>query len=377
MTEIHPARLMDFETMYAAIQEREAAGLVKRQTDGNLAIFNYAKRCQFDKAWDEITTITRGLVLDTVSRTVVATAFPKFFNLGERKEFSEPKDDMYAWEKVDGSMGLVFCHEGRWRVATRGSFTSPQAAAGQRILDACGYDLGKLDNGWTLLFEIVAPETRVVVPYEGERLVLLGAYSPSGVFKDPLSVVVGTDERFNMPLIYGEYTTLEDVRAAAEKLPATEEGFVCHWPRSGVRMKVKGAAYVAAHRAASHCRPLDVWSLLRDGTPETRHAAKAAMPPGLAADLDIMSAILMQKHEDWFCIADDWYRLNRGLDRKGYAQAMSYFKCKHMQRVAWALYDGKFDAAMKHVWDKIRPDNNVLPGYIPSLAMNNIDEATP
>lgn len=375
MAEVHLARLMDFETMYAAIQEREAAGLVKRQTDGNLAIFNYTKRCQFDKAWDSITTITRGLILDTVSRTVVATSFPKFFNVGERKDFVEPDEEMVAWEKVDGSLGVVFCDTGSWRVATRGSFTSPQAAAGQRILDKCSEMLSMMGVGWTYLFEIVAPETRVVVPYDGERLVLLGAYKPDGIFWDPFSI--GLDMGiFHQPK-EKVGLSLAEVRAIAETMPATEEGFVCHWPRSGVRVKVKGAAYVAAHRAASHCRPLDVWALLRDGTQEARDTAKAAMPPGVAADLDILSAILMRKHEDWFCIADDWYRLNRGLDRKGYAQAMSYFKCKHMQRVAWALYDGKFDAAMKHIWDKIRPDNNVLPGYIPSLAMNNIDEATP
>ena len=62
----------------------------------------------------------------------------------------------------------------RWRVNTRGSFQSEQAHRGEEFLAKT--DTAHLPRDWTLLFEIVCPESKVVVRYDFEGLRMLAAY---------------------------------------------------------------------------------------------------------------------------------------------------------------------------------------------------------
>lgn len=388
MAFIHPARTIPFDDLLREIEDREAKKLVRRDTLGPLAIFNYTKACTWEKAWDPITCLTRGLVLDIVSRKVVATPFPKFFNHGEAKDESWATDGEFeVWDKIDGALGVTFHHDGRWHLATKGAFRSPQAVAGQRILARCHQEAMLL--GVTYLVEIVAPETRVIVPYDGERLVLLGCYTEAGKFVDPIRALATADFGFEAPEDHPHLTTIRQVVSVAAALPATKEGFVLHWPTTGRRLKVKGPAYVAAHKAASHCRPLDVWSLLRDGTTETRDAAYNVIPAELKPDWDRMVEILQNAWQD---ICDNLHEgLSKAseLDRKSYASKVAALDRSELRSLAWAYYDycqypgdrdwsaRSFRKLEQKIFDQIRPDGNVLPGYTPSLAMNNVDEATP
>lgn len=66
----------------------------------------------------------RGLVVNTSDWSLVARAFPRFFNWGEVQDempfFNWEKSA--ALEKVDGSLCLFYYFAGEWRVNTRGSF---------------------------------------------------------------------------------------------------------------------------------------------------------------------------------------------------------------------------------------------------------------
>jgi RNA ligase len=71
----------------AAFRMREAQGLINcisHPTD-DLLLWNYTTKCQFAQAWDEVTVQARGLITRS-DGTIVALAFPKFFNLSERPE---------------------------------------------------------------------------------------------------------------------------------------------------------------------------------------------------------------------------------------------------------------------------------------------------
>ena len=66
----------------------------------------------------------RGLVLNTEDNSIVAHAFPRFFNWGEVAD-EMPLfnwDKATALEKVDGSLCLFYHFNGEWHVNTRGSF---------------------------------------------------------------------------------------------------------------------------------------------------------------------------------------------------------------------------------------------------------------
>jgi RNA ligase len=45
-----------------------------------------------------------------------------------------PTENFEVYEKMDGSLGIVFWYRGQWVVATRGSFTSDQANKAREIL---------------------------------------------------------------------------------------------------------------------------------------------------------------------------------------------------------------------------------------------------
>jgi RNA ligase len=58
-----------------------------------------------------------------------------------------------VWEKMDGSLLIVFWYEGKWIVATRGSFTSDQAIKGVELLKKYNTDI--MFRHLTYCFEII------------------------------------------------------------------------------------------------------------------------------------------------------------------------------------------------------------------------------
>src|SRR5271170_895905 len=106
-------------------------GFLRISEKDSLILYGYTDRCTFDRHWNEYTLVARGLIIHKFSGQVVAKPLSKFFNLNETEETSFknlPKDMPYeAFEKVDGSLGIIFNYNGVWQVATRGSFYSEQA----------------------------------------------------------------------------------------------------------------------------------------------------------------------------------------------------------------------------------------------------------
>lgn len=90
---------------------------IKEKKFGNISSFNFTEKAFYDKVWDEQTTKSRGLYLDTLKGKVVARAYDKFFNINERPE---TKFDMLqyklqfpvtAYVKENGFLGIVSYNE--------------------------------------------------------------------------------------------------------------------------------------------------------------------------------------------------------------------------------------------------------------------------
>lgn len=163
----------------AALAAEIADERVTRKTHPTLplSILTYSRTCQYDNHWTEITTRCRGLVVDESTGRIAAWCLPKFFNHSQHNgqyPFAPPlpTEPFEVYDKVDGSLAIVFHFAGAWRVASKGSFISEQAQWAQQHLDRA--DTGALDVTVTYLAEALYPENRIVVNY-GERrdLVLL------------------------------------------------------------------------------------------------------------------------------------------------------------------------------------------------------------
>ena len=246
--------LLDPAGLSAAIE----AGHVKRQhhPDLPLMVLNYTNRCQFERAWTDVTRQCRGLIVHE-DGTIVARAYRKFFNYGEDEtplDLSEPAE---VTDKADGSLGICYPVPGGWAVATRGSFTSGQALHATALLRDRYPDFTPPD-GMTVLWEIVYPANRIVVDYRGlDDLILLGAVdiaTGETVGPDWLSLWPGPQvETF-------PYRSLADA-IAAEPRPGAE-GMVVHFPRLGHRLKIKQADYVVLHRVLTQTTARTVWEFL-------------------------------------------------------------------------------------------------------------------
>ncbi len=136
---------------------------VREHPSAPLYIYNYTAKAQFDRMWNEATRQCRGLILDAKGE-LISRPFRKFFNLGELE--TPPEGSCLSWEKYDGSLGVSYMVDGRWAIASRGSFMSDQALKASALLDD-KYAAAKkhMNPAYTYLFEIIYPDNRIVVDY--------------------------------------------------------------------------------------------------------------------------------------------------------------------------------------------------------------------
>ncbi len=226
-----------------------------------LSIYNYTRKTQYEKLWDNITKSCRGLVLDNQGN-VIAKSFDKFFNMEEHKPEEIPNEDFEVYEKLDGSLGILFWYQGKWIMCSKGSFTSSQSIKGRQILDE-KYDVHPIPKGYTTLVEIIYPENRIVCDYgDDEMLVVLSMINNSNGKELDYDSLLKINEVTKMPVVK-KYDAVQDYRSLKSSISKDKEGYVIKF-RNGLRMKVKGEDYVYLHRLLTEFSNVDIWEYLKD-----------------------------------------------------------------------------------------------------------------
>ena len=148
-----------------------------------LAIYSYGRKAVFGNIWDDITTKTRGLIVDVTTNEIIARSYEKFFsveqmpqllNEAEKEELSG--NQPIITEKVNGCLGTFWRYGLHWGIATKGSFHSPHAKFATEWMEKHIEEHGKLvfPEGYTPVFEIICQEIQPhVIKYEHDGLVLL------------------------------------------------------------------------------------------------------------------------------------------------------------------------------------------------------------
>lgn len=241
-------------------EEMRNAGFIKSQRHptfpDDLAIVNYTTKAQVNYHWNDVTEQCRGLIYNPVTLEVIKRPFRKFYNYDEKQAPNiHPLDMVTAFDKMDGSLGVVYyTPDGEMNVATRGSFSSDQAKWATEKLRTKSSRLLRKD-GETDLFEIIYPENRIVVGYDGfEGLVYLGTIvNDTGEFKYQPDVWTGSRSE---ALFRGAF---QELFALPERDNA--EGFVVVRD-DGARVKVKYAEYVKLHRIVSRLSERSIWEMM-------------------------------------------------------------------------------------------------------------------
>jgi len=158
-------------------------GLVtaRRHNTLPLTIYCYGRKAVFDQIWDDVTTRTRGLIVDDAG-VIVARPYEKFFSLEQLPtsvdihEIDKKYGPPTITEKVNGCLGIFWKYGIHWGVASKGSFHSPHAEFATKWLEDHVEHNGKLvfPDGYTPVFEIICQEIQPhVIKYTYDGLYLL------------------------------------------------------------------------------------------------------------------------------------------------------------------------------------------------------------
>lgn len=242
-----------------------AEGWIKRQkhADLNLIIWNYTEKTQFNRKWDPITSLCRGLITDDTGK-IVGRSFDKFHNY-EEQDLKEARN-VRIFNKADGSLGILFNYKGEWIFTSRGSFESPQAIKGRSMIPK-GL-LNVLDPSITYVFEIIFPENRIIVNYgTKECLIFLAAFKTNGteiheingqpIFDFMTDNEVETIEEYTA--LHPELVVFEDLKY--KNIP-NMEGYVVLI--GDTRIKIKFENYKELHKMKSNLNVKTVFEKIRN-----------------------------------------------------------------------------------------------------------------
>ena len=326
------------------LNQYQSQGLLYQQVHPTLplSIWNYSEKVQYDSLWDDITLFCRGLVTDDKGN-VVARPFRKFFNIEEGKH--TPTEQFQVFEKMDGSLGILFFYGDEWVFASRGSFTSDQALKFKEIFTK-KYKTSHLYTPNTYLFEIIYPENRIVVDYVNiEDVVMLGEINTES--GEELDLDHYTNSIFN---VVKEYNGIKDYSSLKSLVDNNAEGFVVRFS-NGDRMKIKGEEYLRLHRIMTNLSTTSVWEILSTNGKIDEFIKDVPDEffkkiQDFAFDLSLRYYNLMKEYTECFEIIK-----NKTEDRKSFAEESKRYPHPSL---LFGLLDGKDISPM--IWKMIKPE---------------------
>lgn len=213
----------------------------------------------------------RGLILDEDTLEPVSVPFFKFGNVGESYCPEIDWTTARCGEKVDGSLIKIVNVGDNLLISTNGTILASKAPIAEQLgcrysffgdivaeqLDAVLEKSGwqkKLqeeglcalwEEGYTYMFELCSPWTRVVVPHKENKLYFLGkrnneTFEETYFTDDPIF-----SKLFDTPKVFS-LKSIDECLAATKEMPWDEEGYVVCDNKFN-RVKVKSPSYVAAH----------------------------------------------------------------------------------------------------------------------------------
>ena len=368
---LHPAWSMPFAELISGLDEAWLQGAAYSRTNNDgLQLWNYTDRCVYEKMWTPITISARGLIVDPANQKIVATPFPKFFNLGERPD-AVPSTPFEVFEKVDGSLIIIFFHNEKWQTTTRGAFGTEQAKWAEKKLESL--NLAALEIGTTYLAEAVYAENRIVVSYDEPQLVLLSAYNNKGQELNGSDVDdVASRLRTRAAKRY-QFESMSQILEAASSLPRSEEGYVLRF-ESGHRLKVKGAEYRRIHALISRVTPLAIWEMILNR--DDLNSIRRDIPEEYWRDFDDIRAIFEARSNALIDKIAAFAKMTAKLSDKEIGLQVNSFD-PEIRKFIFAFRKSGIsflDIARNReaFWRNLRPTANELEGYVPSNALERI-----
>lgn len=344
--------------------------VAQKHPDLDIYIYNYTRKCTFEKMWNEVTMRCRGLILDS-NGNIVSLPLPKFFNweeLSPEKQESLLKLDYSLYSKADGSCGILWEYQGNYGIATRGSFASDQSVWATKLLHEKYLNaVKKIDlNKYTLVFEIIADFNRIVCSYAEEDIILLATINKETgcdeLWNDKNDIISNIDKNKYFRTIdnydHLKHLSLNELKALDWE---NHEGFVLHFSNNE-RVKLKFPNYCRLHSIITNITSRDIWEALKENkdisdilenVPDEFDAWVNNKIQQLQSDFNIFYLKCVSAREQVKL------HLNNGYTRQEFAAInLELNKKRGLASFVFALEDGKKTADKSFsdaIWDKICP----------------------
>lgn len=318
---------------------------------GELFIYNYSDKCQYENMWTNESLQCRGLIADKEGN-IVARPFPKFFNYNN----DHLEEELEVFEKLDGSLGILYFHKSKPYIATRGSFVGEQAERASKMLyEKYGHILHEVSHfcartNVTLLFEIIYPSNRIVVDYKDrEELVLL----------EVIENATGKHSKSLFPAWFPSTKTysfdIDDLSTLSSLNNTNEEGFVIRYA-GGIRQKIKFEEYVKLHALITLNSPRRVWEMVRDNEPFDELISK--IPDELYADLKKQREDLLKAYDE---IVEEYETIYEHVTEAAPDSSRKELAAKFMQheyaKILFSILDNKDYS--RYIWELLKPKREI------------------
>ena len=256
----HPSQIIRFIAVSEIIGEnwREKMKAMRirivESDDSPLVVFNYGPDCDFS---NPVVQEARGIIIDIEKLDVVCWPFRKFGNWNESYADRIDWESAKITEKIDGSIIKLYYYDGCWNWATNSTISADQAHLNDNknvtFLDVIKrtenykeIPFDSLDKNCTYLFELVSPETQVVIRYDRRMLYHIG--TRNNLTGKELDADIGIIK----PKLYTGEENLEFWKTFASNMNEglEHEGFVVV-DKNYNRIKIKTPEYLIAHRDAT------------------------------------------------------------------------------------------------------------------------------
>jgi len=235
----------------------ESKFCVEKHPDADLYIYGYDNRKQGRIIWDNFNINMRGLIVDTEGE-VQAMSFKKFFTfrnylspkliaLSEGNSLRLPQEEYMITEKMDGTMGLLYWINDVPYIATQRSFKATNARRATEILhNKYSHLFDKFDRSKSYIFEVLFPESRVIVDYgDREDLILIGVMDrATGKEETHLHRDIGFPIAKDYTQEFGNIKKFDELKNLNI---SNMEGFVITYLESGLKIKIKFPWFDNAH----------------------------------------------------------------------------------------------------------------------------------
>lgn len=306
--------------------------LVNKHPDEDLYILNYSKTCPIDQMWNDVTEKCRGLIVNSTGE-IKARPFKKFYNYEEIQDKSIIPDLPFeVYEKMDGSLGILYWINNVPYIATRGSFKSDQAIdASIMLLSKYSQNLPLLSKDYTYLFEIIYPDDAKVINYgDLEGLFLLAVINTET--GEELDI---KDFSLIFPIV--KKYKVADWKTVREIIDGTNrEGFVIKFS-NGFRLKLKYAEYFELHHILHTLSDNDIFDLVREDKTDDLAILKDKLPEAQWLRIDNLIQTFKGRYLEIAIKAQTEFR----KDFETRKEAAEYFKTCTYPSVMFAMLDGQ------------------------------------